>query len=103
MALRVTQETFEQEVIHSEKAVLVDFYSDSCIACKRLSPTLSEVEEEYSDTIKVVKVNINFDMEIAEQYEVQTVPTLIFCKEGKEISRLSGAVRKSDIVGQIIV
>lgn len=61
MAVRVNTENFEQEVLNSDKLVLTDFYSDSCIPCKRLSPVLSELEKEYGDSLKVVKVNINFD------------------------------------------
>mgnify|MGYP000296749500 CR=1 FL=1 len=62
----------------SRGLVLADFYSDSCIPCKRLSPVLAELEEAYGDALKVAKININFDLPLAEQYEVQAVPTLIF-------------------------
>lgn len=66
MAVRVNTENFEQEVLNSDKLVLTDFYSDSCIPCKRLSPVLSELEREYGDSLKVVKVNINFDSALME-------------------------------------
>lgn len=101
MAVRVNRDNFEEEVLKSETAVLADFYSDSCVPCKRLSPVLAEIEEEFPDKIKTVKINVNFDGEIAEKYDVQAAPTLIFFKNGKEVSRLRGAVRKSDIVGAI--
>lgn len=65
MAARVNQETFQKEVLEADKLVLADFYSDSCIPCKRLSPVLSELEETYSDVLKVVKINVNFDQALA--------------------------------------
>ena len=97
MSVRVNAESFETEVLKSDVTVLVDFYSDSCVPCKRLSPVLADVEEQYADTLKIAKVNINFDTELVEKYEIQTVPTLIFFKDGKETTRLRGTVKKSDI------
>ncbi|MEE0929687.1 MAG: thioredoxin [Acutalibacteraceae bacterium] len=97
MSVRVNAESFETEVLKSDVTVLVDFYSDSCVPCKRLSPVLADVEEQYADTLKIAKVNINFDTELVEKYEIQAVPTLIFFKDGKETTRLRGTVKKSDI------
>ena len=97
MAARVNQETFQKEVLEADKLVLADFYSDSCIPCKRLSPVLSELEETYSDVLKVVKINVNFYQALAEQYTVQAAPTLIFFHNGEEKSRLRGAVKKAEI------
>ncbi|MBR2176452.1 MAG: thioredoxin [Clostridia bacterium] len=101
MAVRINADSFEAEVLQSDIPVLADFYSDSCVPCKRLSPVLAEVEEEYTDSIKVVKININFDTELAERYEVQAAPTLILYKDGKEADRLRGAIKKADIVDLI--
>lgn len=101
MAVRVGGDTFEAEVLGSDGVVLADFYSDSCIPCKRLSPVLAELEEEHQNELKLVKININFDLELAEQYEVQSVPTLVFFKNGEEIARLNGSVKKADIVSAI--
>ena len=97
MAVRVNAESFETEVLNSNIPVLVDFYSDSCVPCKRLSPVLAEIEEQYADSLKVVKININFDAELVEKYEIQAAPTLILFKNGEEIDRLRGAVKKSEI------
>lgn len=98
MALRVNEDNFETEVLKSEIPVLADFYSDSCVPCKRLSPVLAEIEEEHSDSLRVVKININFDSALAEKYEVLSAPTLILFKNGNEAERLSGAVKKADIL-----
>ena len=97
MALRVNSENFEEEVLKSELPVLADFYSDSCVPCKRLSPIISQIESERSGSLKVVKVNINFDAELAEKYEVQAAPTLVYFKNGEETARLRGAVKKAEI------
>ena len=97
MAARVNAQDFENEVLKSDVPVLADFYSDSCVPCKRLSPVLADIEDEYSDRLKVVKININFDAELAEKYEVQAAPTLILFKNGRETTRLRGTIKKSDI------
>lgn len=97
MAIRVNSESFEEEVLKAELPVLADFYSDSCVPCKRLSPVLSQLEQERSESLKLVKININFDSELAEKFEVQAAPTLIYFKNGEEIARLRGAVKKADI------
>ena len=97
MATRISSDDFETQVLLSEKPVLTEFYSDSCIPCKKISPVLSEAEEAYPDKLKIAKVNVNFDSEIALQYDVQATPTLIFFRDGKEQSRLRGSVGKSEI------
>lgn len=98
MAVRVNAENFDSEVLGAQGTVLADFYSDSCVPCKRMSPVLAELEETYPDTLKLVKININFDGELAEKYEVQAAPTLIFFKDGEEKARLRGAVKKAEII-----
>ena len=98
MALRVNEDNFETEVLKSEIPVLADFYSDSCVPCKRLSPVLAEIEEELTDSLRIVKININFDIALAEKYEVLSAPTLILFKNGTEVQRLIGAVKKADII-----
>lgn len=95
MAIKATNETFEAEI--AEGAVIADFYSDSCVPCKRMSPLLAEIEEENTN-VKLVKLNINFDGETAEKYNVTAVPTLVFFKNGEEKTRLVGAVKKAEIL-----
>lgn len=101
MPVRVSGDTFEAEVLKAEGAVVADFYSDSCIPCKRLSPVLADIEDELGDKIKLVKININFDAALAEKYGIMSVPTLLFIKDGEEKSRLTGAVKKADIISEI--
>lgn len=94
MAVKSTNESFPQDI--AQGLVLADFYSDSCIPCKRMSPVLAELEEENPE-VKLVKLNINFGAETAAKYEVASVPTLVFFRDGSEVQRISGAVRKAQI------
>lgn len=98
MALRISADNFEEKVIHSDKPVLLDFYSDTCIPCKRMAGPLSEVEEAYEDQIYVYKVNVNYDAGLAEQFRVMSAPTLVFFVNGEEKNRLTGAAGKEQIV-----
>ncbi len=102
MAVKVNGDNFENEVLNTDKPVLADFYSDSCIPCKMLSPVLSQIENEYTDKIKVVKINTNFNTELVDKYEIQAAPTLVFFKDGNEIERLRGFVNKEEIIDIIL-
>lgn len=95
MSVKANAENFDEQI--KIGIVIADFYSDSCVPCKRMSPLLAEIEEENGD-IELVKVNVNFDGSLAEKYEVQAVPTLIFFKDGTEIDRIRGAAKKADIL-----
>lgn len=101
MSVRVNEDNFDAEVLQSEAAVLADFFSDGCVPCKRLAPVLAEIEEALPDKIKVVKININFNAELTERYEVQAAPTLVFFNNGVEVSRLRGAIQKAEIIDTI--
>ena len=74
--IKLTKDNFEQEVLKSEKPVLVDFYADWCGPCQMLSPIVDEVAEERDD-IKVGKINVDEQMELAQKYGVMTIPTLL--------------------------
>lgn len=97
MAARVNQEQFEQEVLKSAIPVLAEFYSDSCIPCKQLSPILGDIEDDYEDKLKVVKINVNFDADLAAEYEVMASPTVLFFKDGAEVKRTRGLVKKEEL------
>lgn len=100
MAVKATEENFSSEVLENKGITIADFYSDSCIPCKRISPVLSEIEAENPD-IRLVKVNINFNAGLAEKYKVHSIPELIFFVDGKEADRTGGAVGKADIISII--
>ena len=95
--LEVTSKNFEQEVLKSEKTVLIDFYATWCGPCKMLSPIVEEIAEENED-IKVVKIDIDKEQDIAVEYEIMSIPTLVVIKDGQEVNRSVGVIGKSDIL-----
>lgn len=101
MSVRANKDTFESEINEAGKLVIADFYSDSCVPCKRMSPLLAETEEEDPESIKLVKLNINFDGETAQKYNVTSVPTLVFFKNGAEKARLTGVVKEAQLAETI--
>ena len=101
MAARITGAEFDERVLRSERPVLVDFYSDSCIPCKMLSPVLSQIETENEGRLDVYKVNIAYEEALTDKYEVQAAPTLIFFKDGSELSRIRGKTGADDIRAEL--
>lgn len=97
MAARISKDDFEEKVLKSDLPVIVDLYSDSCVACKKLAPVLGEAEDDYEGRINVYKVNTNFDAELAEKYEVTANPTLLFVKAGEVVDRKIGAQKPADL------
>ena len=97
MAKRVSEADFQAEVLDGALPVLVEFYSDSCIPCKQLSPILGGLEDDYEDQIKIVKVNVNFDADLAAKYEVAASPTILIFKNGEEVRRVRGLVKRPEL------
>ena len=89
------------EIINSEKPTLVDFFATWCSPCQMLSPILESVSTEVGDSAKVLKVDIEKNMDFAREYGVRSVPTLILFKEGKEIWRQAGLTQKTVLVETI--
>tara|TARA_B100001094_G_scaffold12144_1_gene10792 strand:+ start:1395 stop:1691 length:297 start_codon:yes stop_codon:yes gene_type:complete len=89
------------EIINSEKPTLVDFYATWCGPCQMLTPILEGVSTEVGDNAKVLKVDIEKNMDTASQYGVRSVPTLILFKEGKEVWRQTGLTQKNVLVETI--
>ena len=88
MAVRINKDDFEEKVLKSDLPVIVDFYSDSCIACKKLAPALGD---DYEGKLYVYKVNTNFDKELAKEYQIAANPTLLFVKNAEVLDRKIGA------------
>ena len=100
MALIATNTSFD-DLLQGEKLVIVDFWATWCGPCRMLSPLLDEVEEEMSDKIQVVKVNVDDADEIAMRYRIMSIPTLVFFKNGQMVDRTVGAMPKSILVERI--
>lgn len=101
MAERIGKAEFEEKVLKSDLPVLVDFYSDSCIACKKLTPALGDAEDELEGQVRFYKVNTNFEEELTETYEILSRPTLVLVKNGAEAGRLTGAVKAQELISWI--
>ena len=91
----INNDNFEAEVLQSEKLVIVEFFSDDCVPCKRMSPVLAELEDEYTE-VKFVKLNIGFGAETAQKYGVMSSPTFVFFKDGNEIKRVRGVIARDE-------
>ena len=95
--VKITNENFEDEILKSDKTVLIDFYADWCAPCKMLSPIIEQIAEENND-IKVAKINVDELQELAIKYEVMSIPTLVVIKNGQEVNRSVGFISKSQIL-----
>lgn len=97
MSQRVGTDDFDKVVLESKVPVLVDFYSDTCIPCKRLSPRLAKLEAELGDALLVAKVNVGYDLPLAERYEVVASPTLLLFRDGSEVARHRGVMSPEEL------
>ena len=100
MAIIATNTSFDS-LLEGEKLVIVDFWATWCGPCRMLSPLLDEVEEEMSDKITVVKVNVDDADEIAMRYRIMSIPTLLFFKNGQLVDKTVGAMPKRTLVEKI--
>ena len=97
MELKFTKDNFEQLVLQADKPVLVDFWATWCMPCRMLAPTIEEIAEEADGRAYVGKVNVDEEPQLAIQYGVRSIPTLIFFRDGKEVGRMVGVQDKEDI------
>ena len=96
--LVITKDNFEKEVLKSEKPVLVDFYADWCGPCNAMAPVIEELAKELEGKVKVGKINVDENPDIAVEYNVMSIPTLIVFKNGKEEKRLVGLRNKEELI-----
>ena len=98
--VNITKENFEEEVLRSDKPVLLDFYADWCGPCRMLAPAVHEIAEE-NDHIKVGKINVDEQMDLALQFQVTSIPLLVVMQNGEVIGKALG-VRPKDAILKMI-
>ena len=96
-ALNITKQNFEQEVLHSVKKVLIDFWAAWCGPCRRVSPVIEEIADERPD-IKVCKVNVDEQPELAAQFQIMSIPALVVMEHGQIVNQSVGARPKAQIL-----
>ena len=99
--LNITSLNFENEVLNADKPVLLDFYADWCGPCKMLAPVLHEIAEENAGTLKVGKINVDEQMELAMRFQVSSIPMLVVFKDGKAVTKSVGYRPKSEIAAMV--
>ena len=97
----LTDATFDEQVKSSEVPVLVDFWAEWCGPCKMISPVLEEIAEEQAGKIRIVKLNIDDNLDVTRRFDVMSIPTLILFKDGEPQVRLIGAKPKGALLEEI--
>lgn len=96
--VKITVSNFESEVLRSDQPVMVDFYADWCGPCRMLAPVLEEIAREYEGGVKVGKVNVDEQMELAQKFGVSSIPLLVVFKDGQPVAKSLGYRPKEEIV-----
>ena len=98
--LKITNKNFEEEVLNSDKPVIIDFYADWCMPCKMMSPIIDSIAEENQE-LKVGKINVDESGELAVKYNIMSIPTIIIFKNGNEYKKIIGVTSKENILKEI--
>ena len=99
--ISLNEKNFEEEVLKSEKTVLIDFWASWCGPCRMMSPVIDKIAEEMRQKVKVCKINIDEEQNLAVKYNVMSIPTFIVLKNGKEVARSVGVQDKTEIIAMI--
>jgi len=99
--MEFNEQNFEKEVLKSDLPVLVDFFAKWCGPCQMLMPTIEELSKEYQNRAKIVKIDIDENQNLANQYQIMSVPTLLIFKNGQTVERLMGFTPKKVLVDKL--
>ena len=101
MEYRFNENNFADEVMKSEIPVLIDFYAEWCGPCRMMAPVVEQFAEEYEGRVKIGKINVDEESELAERFGVQSIPSFIFIKDGKVVDRVTGAMPRPVLKGYL--
>ena len=99
--IKLTLQNFENEVLKADKPVVVDFWAEWCGPCKMLAPVLSEIAEEYEGKVKVAKCNIDEEMQLAVQYGISSIPTILLFENGDIVKKSVGFAPKESLIEEL--
>ena len=99
--VKVTDESFEKDVLQSQGPVLVDFWAEWCGPCKMITPVLEEIADEQAGKVRIAKLNIDDNLDVTRRFDVMSIPTLILFKDGEPAARLIGAKPKAALLEEI--
>ena len=101
VTIRLTEQTFDEAIAANDKLLLVDFWAEWCGPCKMVAPILEEIADEHAGKIRIAKLNVDDNPEIARRFSVMSIPTLIVFRDGKEEARIIGAKGKGQLVQEL--
>ena len=100
--LEINMQNFDQEVMNADKPVLIDFWAAWCGPCRMVKPILEEMAEEHKEKIKIVACDVDNNRELAEKFQVSSIPTIILFKDGSEVEKQIGALPKASLEKMIL-
>ena len=101
MEYKFTKDNFETEVLKSDKLVLIDFYADWCGPCRTMGPVVDQIAKDYEGKVKVGKINVDEEQEIAAQFGIRSIPCFVFMKDGEVADHVVGAVPSDELTYRI--
>jgi len=97
----VKADDFKKEVLESDKPVLIDFWAEWCVPCKKIEPIIEELSEEFKNHVKFLRLNVDENPSIAYEYEIRGIPTLVLFKDGKPVDRIVGLTSRKELSEKI--